>query len=77
MRLHGKGNSKLPWRKAGQPSHLVDVVDSNQWVFKKQVPLLTDLALFGELDAVGKEVQHNLPESVWVADHVLVQWFVL
>ena len=29
-RLHGKGNSKLPWRKAGQPSHLVDVVDSDQ-----------------------------------------------
>ena len=27
VRLHGKGNSKLPWRKAGQPSHLVDVVD--------------------------------------------------
>ena len=26
-RLHGKGNSKLPWRKAGQPSHPVDVVD--------------------------------------------------
>ena len=30
VRLHGKGNSKLPWRKAGQPSHLVDVVDSDQ-----------------------------------------------
>ena len=30
IRLHGKGNSKLPWRKAGQPSHLVDVVDSDQ-----------------------------------------------
>ena len=30
MRLHGKGNSKLPWRKAGQPRHLVDVVDSEQ-----------------------------------------------
>ena len=28
--LHGKGNSKLLWRKAGQPSHLVDVVDSDQ-----------------------------------------------
>ena len=30
IRLHGKGNSKLPWRKAGQPSHLVDVLDSDQ-----------------------------------------------
>ena len=30
IRLHGKGNSKLSWRKAGQPSHLVDVVDSDQ-----------------------------------------------
>ena len=30
VRLHGKGNSKLPWRKAGQPRHLVDVVDSDQ-----------------------------------------------
>jgi len=29
-RLHGKGNSTLPWRKAGQPRHLVDVVDSDQ-----------------------------------------------
>ena len=29
-RLHGKGYSKLPWRKAGQPGHLVDVVDSDQ-----------------------------------------------
>ena len=27
VRLHGKGNSKLPWRKASQPSHVVDVVD--------------------------------------------------
>ena len=27
IRLHGRGNSKFPWRKAGQPSHLVDVVD--------------------------------------------------
>ena len=27
IRLHGKENSKLPWRKAGQPSHLVDVLD--------------------------------------------------
>ena len=30
IRLHGKGNSKLPWRKAGQPRHLVDVEDSDQ-----------------------------------------------
>ena len=30
MRLHGKGNSKIPWRKAGQPSYLVDVEDSDQ-----------------------------------------------
>ena len=30
IRLHGKRNSKLPWRKAGQPSHLVDVVDSDR-----------------------------------------------
>jgi len=30
IRLHGKGNPKLLWRKAGQPSHLVDVVDSDQ-----------------------------------------------
>ena len=29
-RLHGKRNSKLPWRKAGQPSHLVGVVDLDQ-----------------------------------------------
>ena len=29
IRLHGKGNSKIPWRKAGQPSYLVDVVDSD------------------------------------------------
>ena len=29
IRLHDKGNSKLPWRKAGQPSHLVDVVNSD------------------------------------------------
>ena len=27
---HGEGNSKLPWRKAGQPRHLVDVVDSDK-----------------------------------------------
>ena len=30
MRLHRKENSKLPWRKAGQPSHLIDAVDSDQ-----------------------------------------------
>ena len=30
MTLHEKGNSKLPWREAGQPCHLVDVVDSGQ-----------------------------------------------
>jgi hypothetical protein len=30
IRLHGKGNSNLPWRKAGQPRHLVDVKDSDQ-----------------------------------------------
>jgi len=30
MRLHGKENSKLPWRKAGQPRYLVDVEDSDQ-----------------------------------------------
>ena len=30
IRRHGKGNSKLPWRKAGQPRHLVDVEDSHQ-----------------------------------------------
>ena len=30
IRLHGKENSKLSWRKAGQPSDLVDVVDSDQ-----------------------------------------------
>jgi hypothetical protein len=30
IRLYGKDNSKIPWRKAGQPSHLVDVVDSDQ-----------------------------------------------
>ena len=36
-RLHGKGNSKLTWRKAGQPSHLVDVVDSDQYVVNKEL----------------------------------------
>ena len=30
QRLYGKGSSELPWRKAGRPSHLVDVVDSGQ-----------------------------------------------
>ena len=25
-----KGNSKLPWRKAGPPNHLDDKVDSDQ-----------------------------------------------
>jgi len=30
IRLHGKGNSKLAWSKAGQPRHLVDVVESDQ-----------------------------------------------
>ena len=30
IRLHGKGDSKLPWSKAGQPSQLVDVVDLDQ-----------------------------------------------
>ena len=30
IRLHGKGNSEVPWRKAVQPRHLVDVVDSDQ-----------------------------------------------
>ena len=30
VRLPGKGNSKLPWRKAGPPNHLDDKVDSDQ-----------------------------------------------
>ena len=30
IRLPGKGNSKLPWRKAGPPNHLDDKVDSDQ-----------------------------------------------
>ena len=38
-RLHGKGNSELPWRKGGQPSHLVDVVDSDQQVADKELSL--------------------------------------
>ena len=29
IRLHGKENSKLAWRKAGQLRHLVDVEDSD------------------------------------------------
>jgi hypothetical protein len=29
IRLHGKANSKLPWRKADQPVHLVDVEDAD------------------------------------------------
>jgi len=41
IRLHGKGNSELPWRKAGQPSHVVDVVDSDQYVVNKEVFLYT------------------------------------
>ena len=39
IRLHGKVNSKLPWRKAGQPSHLVDVVVSDQQVVNKELSL--------------------------------------
>ena len=39
IRLHGKGNPKLPWRKAGQPSHLVNVVDSAQEVVDKELSL--------------------------------------
>ena len=30
VRLPGKRNSKLPWRKAGPPNHLDDNVDSDQ-----------------------------------------------
>ena len=30
IRLQEKGNSKLPWRKAGPPNRLVDVVGSDQ-----------------------------------------------
>ena len=40
IRLHGKGNSKTPWRKAGQPRHLIDVVDSDQEVVNKDLSLL-------------------------------------
>ena len=39
IRLHGKGNAKLPQRKAGQPSHLVDVVDSDQQDVNKELSL--------------------------------------
>ena len=39
-RLHGEGNSKLPWRKAGLPRHLVDVLDSDQEVVNEEVSLL-------------------------------------
>ena len=31
----------------------------------------TDLALFGELDAIGQKVEENLPEPVRIPDHVL------
>ena len=34
IRLHEKGDSKFPWRKAGQPRHLVDVVDSDQCQYR-------------------------------------------
>ena len=36
MRLHGTGNSKLPWRKAGLPRHLDDVVNSDQKVVNER-----------------------------------------
>ena len=39
IRLHGKGNSKLPWCKAGQPRDLVDVVDSDRYVVNKELSL--------------------------------------
>jgi len=42
MRLHGKGKSKLSWREAGQPRHLVDVVDSDQEVVNKEFSLSTE-----------------------------------
>ena len=42
IRLHGKGNSRVPWRKAGQPRHLIDVVDSDQWVVNKELSLSAD-----------------------------------
>ena len=49
IRLHGEGNSKLPWRKAGQPSHLVDVVDSNQKVVNKEFSLSVRLGAGGRV----------------------------
>ena len=39
IKPHGKGNSKLSWRKAGQPRHLVNVVDSDQEVVNKELSL--------------------------------------
>ena len=46
-RLHGceegrckatwRRESKLPWRKAGPPKHLDDIVDSDQWVVNKEL----------------------------------------
>ena len=41
VRLPGKGNSKLPWRKAGPPNHLDDKVDSDQQVVNKELSLWT------------------------------------
>ena len=38
IRLHGKGNSELSWRKAGH-LHLVDVVDSDQEVINQEPSL--------------------------------------
>ena len=29
------------------------------------------LALVGELDAIGQEVEEDLPEPVWIANHIL------
>jgi len=37
IRLHGKGDSKHPWRKAEQSRHPVDVVDSDQQVVNKEL----------------------------------------
>ena len=39
VRLPGKGNSKLPWRKAGPPNHHDDKVDSDQLVVNKELSL--------------------------------------
>ena len=39
IQLHGKGNSKLPWRKAGQPRNLVDVVDLDQQFVNQELSL--------------------------------------